>query len=137
MIDTNVFITALMSNQGASFKLLSLIDKNLFEFAISVPLILEYEDVAMRNLGVKINLEVQAIEDIINYLCLIGQKYDVFYLWRPFLKDPHDDLVLELAVRSESTYILTYNLKDFEGCSEFGIEVIDPKTFLKIIGVIP
>ena len=41
----------------------------------------------------------------LNYLTLVGNKHDIFYLWRPILKDPKDDHVLELAVKSNSQFI--------------------------------
>ena len=56
-----------------------------------------------------------------------------FFLWRPWLNDPNDDMVLELAVASMSKYIITYNLKDFKNIRSFGIEAIPPKRFLEIL----
>ena len=55
-------------------------------------------------------------------------------MWRPYLKDRKDDMFLELAVESESDYIITYNKRDFEGIEKFGIRIITPKEFLKVIG---
>lgn len=135
VIDTNVIVTALRSRNGFSFKLLSIIDDSRFEVSISVPLILEYEDALKREKS-KIKLSKSDINDIIDYICLIADKRKIFYLWRPYLKDPKDDMVLELAVESESKYIITFNKKDFEGTAKFGIEVITPKEFLKLIGEI-
>jgi len=57
-------------------------------------------------------------------------------LWRPFLRDAKDDFVLELAIESNSKYIITYKVKDFKGIDEFGIKAITPKEFLNIIGEI-
>ncbi|MBF0414127.1 MAG: putative toxin-antitoxin system toxin component, PIN family [Desulfamplus sp.] len=133
VIDTNVFISALRSKRGASYKLLSMIDSGNFETAISVPLILEYEDVAKRQTHT-LGLSPADIDDILDYICQIGNKREIFYLWRPILKDPKDDMVLELAVESESDYILTYNKKDFLQSISFGIEILTPKEFLEILG---
>ena len=75
-------------------------------------------------------------EDILaflRYLCKISVRQKIFYLWRPWLKDPKDDMVLELAVASKSQYIITYNLKDFSNIRKFGIEAITPKNFLEKI----
>ena len=55
----------------------------------------------------------------------------MFFLWRPFLKDPKDDLVLEAAVASQSGIIVTHNIRDFEGIEEFGIEAILHREYLK------
>jgi predicted nucleic acid-binding protein len=58
----------------------------------------------------------------------------LFFLWRPYLKDPEDDMVLELAVTANCDFIVTYNIKDFKGAEEFGVEVITPQEFLERIG---
>ena len=135
VIDTNVFLTALKSRNGASFRLLSLIDSNKFVVSVSTTLILEYEDVAKR--GRIPNLTHSDIDDIIDYICYSCERRDVFYLWRPFLRDTGDDFVLELAVESQSDFIITYNVKDFKEVEKyFGIEIITPKEFLKKIGEI-
>ncbi len=57
-------------------------------------------------------------------------------MWRPFLKDSKDDLVLEVAVESQSNYIITYNKKDFVGVEQFGLKVLTPKVFLEKLGEI-
>ena len=130
VIDTNVFVSALRSKRGASYKLLSLVDSGKFEINISVPLILEYEENAKK----RTVLNYSTIEDIIDYICEIGKERKIFYLWRPFLKDPKDDFILELAVESQSEYIITYNKKDFIGSEQFGSKILDPKEFLQKIG---
>ncbi|MBL4743413.1 MAG: putative toxin-antitoxin system toxin component, PIN family [Cycloclasticus sp.] len=135
VIDTCVLISALRSKNGASFKLLSLIDSNKFTFFLSVPLVLEYEAVAKR-MSRSLGLLHSDIEDIINYLCVIGEHRKVHFLWRPNLKDPSDDFVLELAVESECSYIVTYNIKDFKGIERFNLKAITPQELLRIIGEI-
>ena len=132
VIDTCVLISALRSRNGASFKLLSLIDSKKITFSLSVPLVLEYEAVAKRmsrNLG----LTHSDIEDIIDYLCTIGNHRKVHFLWRPNLKDPSDDFVLELAVESECNYIVTHNIKDFKDINKFNLKAITPQELLRII----
>ena len=135
MIDTNVMVAALKSKRGASYKLLSIIDQDKFQISISVPLIIEYE-YALKRTDLSILLTESEIDDILDYICQIADKREIFYLWRPYLKDPKDDMVLELAVESESDYIITYNQKDFQGVSKFGIKTLTPKAFLKKIGEI-
>ena len=135
MIDTNVMVAALKSKRGASYKLLSIIDQDKFQISISVPLIIEYE-YALKRTNLNILLTESEIDDILDYICQIADKREIFYLWRPYLKDPKDDMVLELAVESESDYIITYNQKDFQGVSKFGIKTLTPKAFLKKIGEI-
>ena len=60
----------------------------------------------------------------------------IFFLWRPFLKDPDDDMLLELAVASEADFIITHNMGDFGGIEQFGVRARRPSKFLKEIGVL-
>jgi len=133
VIDTNVFIAALRSNRGASYKLLFEINKDKFEQYISVPLIFEYESIAKREIK-NLNLTIEHIDSILDMICRISNKCKIFFLWRPFLKDPKDDFILELAIESNSNYIITYNKKDFKDVHRFGIQVLTPKEFLEKIG---
>ena len=135
VIDTNIIVSAMLSNKGVAFKLLSLIGKQKFKYVLSVPLVMEYEDVLKRK-DSKIILSQEAINNILDRLCYHAGLRDIFYLWRPFLNDPKDDLVLELAVESNCNSIITYNLKDFKNINKFGLQAITPKTFLQQIGVI-
>jgi putative PIN family toxin of toxin-antitoxin system len=135
VIDTNVIFTALKSRLGASYKLVSLIPDKIFSIAISVPLIIEYEDVLRRG---KLPAAITAndITDFIDFLCYIGNQQDIFFLWRPFLPDSSDDLVLEVAVASSCDAIITYNKRHYKNVEKFGLRVLDPKEFLIEIGVI-
>lgn len=135
VLDTNVLVSALRSQQGASYKLLMLVGKANFEINLSVPLILEYEDASKRLLE-QIPLMESDIDNILDYLCQVANHREVFYLWRPFLKDPKDDMVLELAVSSGCEALITYNQQDFVGVEQFGVEVITPAVFLRRIGAI-
>ena len=132
VIDTNVIYSGLYSNKGKSYELLNLLDQQNIKIAISVALILEYEDVLLRNIK-KLGIGKSDVEDFLDYICRISAKRQIYYLWRPFLKDLKDDMVLEVAVESGSEFIITHNLKDFEGVENFGIRALSPKEFLKIM----
>ncbi len=133
VIDTNVLIAAMRSKRGASFKLLSLIGESKFEFVLSVPLFLEYEDVALRQVE-KIGISRKAVHAILDRLCFFADHREIYFLWRPFLSDPKDDMVLELAVEARCDFIVSYNKSDFAGIEKFGLYVINPKEFLERIG---
>lgn len=136
VIDTNVFLSALRSQRGASFLLLSSIgQEKRFVTNLSVPLLLEYEEAAKRT-AKEVGLTHKDIDDVLDYLCQAAQHRQIFFLWRPYLKDPQDDHVLELAVEAKCDFIITYNLRDFAGAERFGIRVITPKEFLQKIGVL-
>ena len=119
------------SRLGASFRPLSLIDSGKFETSISVALLLEYEEVLMRNVPLLDNHE---INDLLDYLCKIPRHQTPFYLWRPLLRDPNDDMVVEAAVAGGCDSIVTFNGRDFAGVEQFGIRVMTPREFLFEIG---
>ena len=110
-----------------------LIDSGLFEVNLSVPLIIEYEAVSKRMLN-QTKLTGQELTDILDYLCAVSNKRQIFFLWRPFLPDPGDDMVLELAVSAGCQYIVTFNQEHFVGCEQFGIQVVTPREFFEQMG---
>ena len=125
---------ALRSDLGASFKLLSLVGvTDRFQICLSVPLALEYEEVLSRE-GVVPNASTRDIQDLIDYLCSVASRHGVFFLWRPLLKDPEDEMVLELAVAAGCDSIVTFNQRDFVGAERFGLQVARPGEFLRQIG---
>jgi predicted nucleic acid-binding protein len=97
-------------------------------------MLFEYEDVLARE---ELGIPSDAAEDVLDYLCHVAVGQDIYFLWRPFLRDPKDDLVLELAVASRSSAIVTYNIKDFESVERFNIQAIQPVDFLSKLGVKP
>jgi putative PIN family toxin of toxin-antitoxin system len=135
VIDTNVLVAALRSRRGASHRLLKLIGTRRFEVNLSVPLTLEYEAVAKRLLG-SIPLTEEDVDDILDYLCRMANHWQIHYLWRPMLKDPADEMVLELAVTAACDFIVTYNKADFEAARGFGIPLVTAKEFLEKIGAL-
>ena len=133
VIDTNIFVSALKSNLGAAHSLISSLPSNKFQISLSVPLYIEYQDVLTRKEHLTGTSTKEEILAFLRYVCKISNRQKIFYLWRPWLKDPQDDMVLELAVASKSQFIITYNQKDFSNIQQFGIEAITPKDFLKIL----
>ncbi len=136
VIDTNVFVAGLRSRRGASHKLLGFIGTGRFDLHVSVPIVLEYEDALMR-LVRTIGVNKHDVGDVIDFVCAAAVHHEVYFLWRPWLKDPDDDKVLELAVTSGASVIITYNRADFSGVAQFGIRVLTPKDFLHELGELP
>ena len=125
VIDTNVLFSALRSQLGASNQLLQLVGTGLFDIHLSVPVFLEYEALLRRQLP-HLFVTQENIEELLNYLGGIANIHEVFFLWRPTLRDPDDEMLLELAVTGRSNFIVTYNVRDFEESSLFGIQAITP-----------
>lgn len=131
VLDTNVLVAALRSRNGASYQILVNLAENKFIPNISVPLFAEYQDVLKRS-DLLPHMSINDIDVVLDFIASKSNHRKIFYLWRPVLKDPKDDLVLELAVESNSA-IVTHNVKDFVGANKFGIQVIKPQHFLSII----
>lgn len=132
MIDTNVLIAALRSSSGASYQILLAADRGDFEMALSVPLLAEYDDVSTRP-DSGITIPAAAVDAIIRRLAMVAHKQQIYFLWRPLLPDPKDDMVLEVAIASGSSHIVTFNRKDLRLASQFGIVVLPPAEFIRLL----
>lgn len=132
ILDTNVLYAGLYSSKGASYKVLQMIDEDKLKPVISITLLFEYEDILKRNQGV-LGLSSLEIEKILDYFCMRGEHQKIYFLWRPFLPDPKDDHLLELAIASETKFIVTHNTKDFKGLEKFGIKSVTPKKLMEEI----
>lgn len=98
-----------------------------FRPIVSVPLVLEYE-MALAQIEDADQADVQRVLD---FLCEVADRREIHFLWRPFLNDPKDEMVLEVAVGGRAHAIVTHNVRDFEGVEEqFGIEIMRPGEFL-------
>jgi putative PIN family toxin of toxin-antitoxin system len=136
VIDTNVIVAALLSNRGASHRLLRLVGDPRWRINLSVPLVLEYEQ-TLKRVCTSGDLSGSDIDSVVHFLCANANLRSIFFLWRPLLPDPKDDFVLELAVESRTDFLLTFNTRDFVGAERFGIRVTSPREFLAIIGEAP
>jgi predicted nucleic acid-binding protein len=116
------------SRLGASFALLEHLRDGAFDIAVSVPLVLEYEAGLLRHLTAgRRKADVIALVD---FLCSIAHQQSIFFLWRPLLRDPDDDMVAEVAVASGASAIVTHNVRDFEAVQRFGVRALAPAQFL-------
>ena len=83
----------------------------------------------------RIALPSAAIDDVLDYLCSAGQRQQIYFLWRPTLPDPSDDLVLEVAAHGRCDRIVTFNTRDFVGSERFGVKAETPGAFLRSLGI--
>lgn len=129
VLDTNVLVAGVRSRRGASFQILSRVGTGAFDIALSVPLVLEYEDALVRQSDIP-HLTEADVRDMIDYFCSVALQQEIFFLWRPQLRDAGDDLVLEIAVAANCNAIVTHNVRDFHGAEQFGIRIVNPAEFL-------
>jgi putative PIN family toxin of toxin-antitoxin system len=133
VIDTNVMVAGLRFRRGSAFRLLTLVGTGRFDIHLSVPLVLEYEEVLLRELP-HLQVPRSVVEDVLDFHCLVATRHQIFFLWRPYLPDPSDDMILELAVAARCDFIVTYNLRDFVSVERFALQAIEPGAFLRHIG---
>ena len=103
-----------------------------YDVSVSVPLVLEYEAVARRHAR-ELRLTHADVDAVVDFVGVQAQHRTIFYLWRPFLRDPADDMVLEVAVEAQCQVIVTLNRKDFAGIEQFGLQVLTPREFLAVL----
>jgi len=94
-----------------------------------VPLAVEYEAVLTRH-ATSLGLRRSEVTALVDYLCATGMHQSIHFLWRPTLRDPDDEFVLELAVAAGCQSIVTHNVRDFAGAERFGVGVLQPGQFL-------
>lgn len=135
VVDTNVLVAGLRSRRGASYVLLQEMGRGRFEMALSVPLLLEYEE-ALVSQVVDASLTEVDVEAVLDYVCSVSHLQAIFYLWRPVLPDADDDMVLELAVAAGCRAVVTHNVRDFKSAERFNVAVWTPYEFLRLVGVL-
>jgi len=133
VLDTDVVVAALRSPAGASAEVLRRARRAELALAASVSLFMEYEAVCTRPEHLAASgLNEQQIAVFLDGLASIVQPVEVHFLWRPQLRDPADELVLEAAVNASARAMLTFNQKHFAGVARrFQLEVLTPGEFLR------
>ena len=133
ILDTNILVAAFRSKRGAANFLLDRLDDSRWQVNVSTALLLEYEDVLKRS-EMEDFISESDVDIFLDGLCTIAENHEIFYLWRLLAKDPNDAFILELAVRINADFIITYNAKDFPAAADFDIKLVTPKEFLEFTG---
>jgi putative PIN family toxin of toxin-antitoxin system len=137
VFDTNVLVAASRSSQGASFAIVKSIPSEKFQICLSVGLYAEWTEVLTRPENLPPGLTAEDAQRFVRYLASQAHLQDIHFLWRPFLADSDDDMVLELALAAGCEHIITHNVAHFRGTEQLGIEVLTPSEFLTLIRAIP
>jgi putative PIN family toxin of toxin-antitoxin system len=132
VFDTDVIVAAVRSPTGASAALLRALQAGQVKAAASVALFVEYEATCTRAEHVlAAGLQPGDVFDFLDALAALIEPTEIHYLWRPLVRDPGDDMVLEAAVNAMAVAIVTFNGKDFgDAPRRFGIEVLLPRDAL-------
>ncbi len=132
-MDTDVIVAALRSPTGASAALLRRARLGQLRLAASVSLFTEYEAVCLRpEHGQAAGLTTQEVEIFLNAVASLVQPVAIHFRWRPQLRDPGDEMVLEAAVNAGADVLLTFNQRHFSAAAErFGLRLSLPGPFLR------
>ena len=134
-LDTNVLYQALMSKKGASFFIFQQVRALKIQIALSVPVFAEYEAVLKREKSIRdFDLSGGDVDKFLRLIAFVGKKFQTYYLFRPNLPDENDNMLVELAIVSQSDYLVTSNLKDFNNAELIfdDLNIITPAEFVKV-----
>ena len=134
VLDTNVFIAAVLGPRGASREVLRRCLRQRYQPLMGTTLFLEYESVLARDaLFTHCRLSPEEREIVFNALLSVCQWQAVYYAWRPNLPDEADNHLVELAVAGRAAAIVTKNVRDFVHAELHfpGLRIMPPETFLE------
>jgi putative PIN family toxin of toxin-antitoxin system len=132
VLDTSVLVSAIRSKDGASNALLKSLPHLGIEPCLSVALYAEWQEVLCRKEHLPAGQTASDARAFLRYLASLCHHQDVHFLWRPFLKDPDDDFILELAFAAGAGYMITHNVRDFAGSDQLGIAIVTPGDFYRL-----
>jgi predicted nucleic acid-binding protein len=132
VLDSNVLVSSLRSRAGASNEVVRRLARGEYRTAVSTSLVLEYDDVLHRP-GMICAYSAGEIDAFIDSICAVSQEAFIYFRWRPFLPDPKDDLIFECALAAGATHLVTHNQRHFPGLDPFGLSVVTPSDFLRIL----
>lgn len=129
-------VAAMRSPSGASAAILRGVRRERVELLLSVPLAMEYEAVCLRpEHQMTAGLSEREVHIFVDAVLAMAQSVKIHFLWRPQLRDPADEMVLETAVNGRADLLVTFNERDYGTVPRrFGIEVLTPRLALERIG---
>jgi putative PIN family toxin of toxin-antitoxin system len=135
VLDTNVLYSALASPSGASAEVLRAARRDKVMVLASVPLFVEYEAVLTRTDFLEFSgLTTEDVQSVLDVLAKRIEVVEPFFLWRPSLQDPDDEMVLECAVNGRADALVTFNLRHFVNAArKFSLLVLRPSELLERI----
>lgn len=133
VLDTDVIVAAMRSPTGGSATLVRAIRHGQGKLLLSTTLLFEYvAQCHMLEHQRRAGLDAEEVEQFLDGLVLLAEPVETYFRWRPQLRDPGDEMVLEAAVNGRAQAIVTFNSRDFGAApARFGIEVLNPGDTLR------
>lgn len=135
MLDTNVIVAAMRGPSGASAALLMAARHSTMTVVATVALALEYEATCrLTEHCSAAGISLAEADIFIDAVLAMVEPIEPHFLWRPQLRDPGDELVLEAAINGRAEVLVTFNRRDFGAVpARFGIAVLTPAAALRRI----
>jgi len=134
VIDTNIFLGAVLQPEKTCRRLLRHVMEGKYQPLMGEALFHEYEDILARDeLFVKCPISPEEREELLNAFLATCEWVNIYYRWRPNLRDEADNHLIELAVAGQGEVIITRNIRDLtSGELVFDdFRIITPENFLK------
>lgn len=135
VLDTNILVGAMLSGGGASREILRLCLQQNITPLIGTALFTEMEDVLSRHsLFKKCTIDAAERDELFNAFLTCTKWTPIYYSWRPNLRDEADNHIVDLAIASNASYIITQNERDFQKMNLLfpDLEIINASEFLKM-----
>ena len=129
VLDIDVVVAALRSPTGASAALVQAALDGRVRLLANVALVLEYEAVCLRAEHLSAaGLDLTDAVSFVDGVAALCEPVESHFVWRPQLRDPADEMVLEAAVNGRADAIVRFNRRDFGAVpARFGIDVLLPR----------
>lgn len=135
VLDTSVLVAGLRSQLGASSRVLYAVAEKRCIPLVTTAVFLEYEAVLLRSeQRLATGMSPEDVEGFLAAFASAAEPVDLNFLWRPQLRDPADELMLEAAVNGRAEALVTHNVRDFQSATaRFGVRTLTPGAYLKEI----
>ena len=135
VIDTDVIVASMRSKTGASRGVMRLVEHKRLTPIATASIMFEYEAVLKRQEHLRAaRMTIHDVDKLIDALVSFVEPVTSHFMWRPQLKDPNDEMILEAAVNGRAKAIVTFNLKHFARIApRFGIDILEPADLLRRI----
>lgn len=128
-MDTDAVVAAMRSPAGASAAIIRAVRQRRVVLLLSVSLAIEYEAVCRRSEHREASgLSSRQVEIFLDAIIAMSEPVPTHFLWRPQLRDPSDEMVLEAAVNGRADALVTFNVRDYGAAGvQFGVDVLLPR----------
>ncbi len=133
VVDTSVIVAALRTRRGAANQVLRMVARRELILLATPPLFLEYEDALKRpEQRLAHGLTIEAIDEFLSELAALTEPFEMHFQWRPQVRDPGDEMVLETAINGCADALVTYNIKHFAlAGNRFKVSILRPADLLR------